>query len=362
MEETKQIEYYEGFNLRSLFSYGPDPFIICVYHNDVDGIVSKFNIGKHFNLTQSIPADYNKTIKFDTNYYNSIITTRPKIAFVVDFCLHEEEYDLLIESGFKIVVIDHHTDGRINILKQNKYQNDIIYLFSDQFSAAMLTAYYVTCIGLNRDVNPIDKSKNTILNLIQIYVSQHRYRFLKLVDARDRGIKTNNDYPTYLHTYFKSFKFSENSIYKVYKSRILLNDALTIGHEIYMTEISEITNEINKTNWNIVKTTKDGQNSCSLLQIEPTKSLNATNALAVANKIQIEQNKPSFDGVIVQYHSERMSKVYNLPVYHVEIRMNDNNEMHMGEFLKDVCDISGGGHKNAAGGDLFSTTLDEVFK
>jgi oligoribonuclease NrnB/cAMP/cGMP phosphodiesterase (DHH superfamily) len=36
--------------------------------------------------------------------------------------------------------------------------------------------------------------------------------------------------------------------------------------------------------------------------------------------------------------------------------------MHMGEFLKDICDISGGGHKNAAGGDLFSTTLDELFK
>ena len=88
MQETKLIEYYEGFNLQELHC-DSDPYIVLIHHNDVDGIVSKFNIQRKFNINISIPAAYNKKIEFDTIKFESVITTRPKIAFVVDFCLKE---------------------------------------------------------------------------------------------------------------------------------------------------------------------------------------------------------------------------------------------------------------------------------
>jgi oligoribonuclease NrnB/cAMP/cGMP phosphodiesterase (DHH superfamily) len=309
-----------------MFSCGVDPFIICVYHNDVDGIVSKFNIGQNFNINQSIPADYNKAIIFDTNHYKSIIKTRPKIAFVVDFCLKEEEYDLLIESGFKIIVIDHHSDGRINVLKQNKYHDDINYLFSDQFSAAILTAYYGICYGLNYTHDEIGTHLDEVVRVTQMYSTKTGYQFLEYVDARDRGSNKFGDRPTYLHTYFKSFKFDENKIFEVYMNKVWVTDALTVGREIYMSEIEEIMTELRKMDWKVVTPTHINNNYVpKLLQFEPTNSCNATNVLKAVNMMQEAYKKYPVDGVIVQYHNERLSKVYNVPVYHVEIRMNDNN-------------------------------------
>jgi benzoyl-CoA reductase/2-hydroxyglutaryl-CoA dehydratase subunit BcrC/BadD/HgdB len=157
--------------------------------------------------------------------------------------------------------------------------------------------------------------------------------------------------------------WDENKIFEVYMNEVWVTDALTVGREIYMSEIEEIMTELRKMDWNVVTPITINNNYASkLLQFESSKPCNATNVLKAVNMMQEAYKKYPVDGVIVQYHNERMSKVYNVPVYHIEIRMNDNNNVHMGEFLKDVCDISGGGHKNAAGGDLFSTTLDELFK
>ena len=227
----------------------------------------------------------------------------------------------------------------------------------------MLTQYYATCYSLKLESTEIGSHIDDVLRILKTYVTSTLYHFLQHVDARDRGLETLGNGPTYLHTYFKSCKFDENKIYEVYLNKLWLTDALNIGREMYMLEIDEITEEIRRSNWNVVSTTNSNNNYApKLLQIESEKSLNVTNALKVANQMQEAYKKYPIDGVIVQYYHERLSKVYKAPVYHIEIRMNDNNVMHMGEFLKDVCDISGGGHKNAAGGDLFASTLEQLFK
>ena len=366
MDKPSQLEYYEGFNLAELTTSQADPYIILIHHNDVDGIVSKFNIQRRFNVSESIPADYNKSMAFNTNRYASILHTRPKIAFVVDFCLKENEYDLLIKHGFKIIVIDHHSDGRINVLKQTKYQNDINYLFSDQFSASILTAYFIIYFQHGSDAPLINKNLVGVLTTVQLYTNAVLYMFLLLVDARDRGVKSVCNDPTYLHTYFKSHKFAEDKIFEVYSNKVCLNDALDIGNKLYSKEFADIAEEIRKSNWSVVRVAcLDGQDyvpRLKLLHLTSEISINATNALAVANQMQSQYNHPPIDGVLVEYYSERLSQQHNDVVCHVEIRMNDHNTVHMGEFLKDICDISGGGHMNAAGGDLFATTLDAVFK
>ena len=248
-------------------------------------------------------------------------------------------------------------------MKQTKYHDNVNYLFSDQFSAAILTAYSCICYGLKYNPDEIGTHPDEVVRVTQMYSTKTGYQFLEYVDARDRGSNKFGDRPTYLHTYFKSFKFDENKIFEVYMNKVWVIDALTVGREVYMSEIEEIMTELRNLDWNVVTPPHINNNYVpKLLQFEPNKSFNATNVLKAVNMMQEAYKKYPVDGVIVQYHSERLSKVYNLPVYHVEIRMNENNEMHMGEFLKDVCDISGGGHKNAAGGDLFASTLDEVFK